>query len=153
MVEREKWIKARMIVEVAGFPKEHIEQTIVLLGEKFAENNPSVKVTKRMVREPQQVKTSKIWGGFIEFSVDVRDLSTFIGLIFDYLPSSVEIIEPDTITEENFKLNGILNDLAGRLHQYDATVKMLRAETRLLSKKAASKEKQANQDQPKPKEG
>jgi len=132
MAESQKWLKTRMIVEVAGFPKEHIENTIVLLGEKFAINLPTVKVTKKMVREPVQIKDSKVWSGFIEFHCDIQNLATLIGLIFDYLPSSIEIMEPETVTEDMPYLNGILNDLAAKLHQYDATVKTLRAETRLL---------------------
>jgi hypothetical protein len=143
MAEKERWMKVRMIVEVAGFPKEYIEQTIVLLGEKFAENNSSVKVTKRMVREPQQIKDSKIWSGFIEFHCDVESLVVLMGLIFDYMPSSVEIISPDVITEDNFKLNGLLNDLAGRLHQYDAAIKTLKAEKTLLGKKIKKTDKPA----------
>jgi hypothetical protein len=144
MVEGQKWLKTRLIVEVAGFPKEHIENTIVLLGKKFAEGLQSVKVTKRMVREPQQIKDSVIWSGFIEFHCDVEDLATLMGLMFDYMPSSVEILDPETVTESLQNLNDILNDLAARLHQYDATVKQLRAETRILGKKLEEKEKPAS---------
>ncbi len=137
MAEEHKWLKTRLIVEVAGFPKEHIEHTIVLLGEKFAENNSSVKVTKRMVREPQQIKDSKIWSGFVEFHCEIKDVSTLIGLIFDYMPSSVEILEPETVTEDTPDLNGILNDLAARLHQYDATIKTMKAQTTVLGRELA----------------
>ncbi len=140
MAEQQKWLKTRMIVEIAGFPKEHIENTIVLLGQKFAEGLQTVKVTKRMVREPQQIKNSKIWSGFVEFYCDVQNLATLIGLIFDYMPSSIEIIDPETITEDTPYLNGILNDLAAKLHNYDATVKTLRAETRILGKELKKKE-------------
>ena len=144
MAEEQKWLKTVMIIEIAGFPKEHIEHTIVLLGEKFAEGLKTVKVTKRMVREPVQIKNSKIWSGFIEFHCDVQNLATMIGLIFDYMPSSVEIIEPESITEDTPYLNGILNDLAAKLHQYDATVKTLRAETHLLRKELKKKETPEN---------
>ncbi len=134
MAEEHKWLKTRMIVEVAGFPKEHIEHTIVLLGEKFAENLKAVKVTKRMVREPVQLKDSKIWSGFVEFYCDVQDIATLMGLMFDYLPSSVEIIEPETVTEDTQNLNDILNDLAARLHQYDATIKTMKAQATILGR-------------------
>jgi hypothetical protein len=144
MVEGQKWLKTRMIVEVAGFPKEHIENTIVLLGEKFAEDLKSVKVTKRMVREPQQIKDSVVWSGFVEFHCEVEDVATLMGLMFDYMPSSVEILDPETVTESMQNLNDILNDLAARLHQYDATVKQLRAEIRILGKKLEEKEKPAS---------
>ena len=134
MAEEKRWLKTRMIVEVAGFPKEHIEHTIVLLGEKFADGLKAVRVTKKMVREPVQIKDSVIWSGFVEFHCDIQDIATLMGLMFDYMPSSVEIIEPETVTEETQNLNDILNDLATRLHQYDATVKTLRAEKNILGK-------------------
>jgi len=133
---KEGWLKTRLIIEVAGFPKEHIEQTIVLLGEKFGEGVPEIKVTSRKVREPHQIsEESKIWTGFIEFEADIKDVPTLIGIIFDYMPSSVEIIEPEELVTQMPDLNGILNDLATRLHQYDSTVKLLKAEIVTLKKK------------------
>ncbi|MEM2874382.1 MAG: hypothetical protein QW063_02995 [Candidatus Nanoarchaeia archaeon] len=133
---QEKWLKTRLIIEIAGSPKEHVDKTLLLLGEKFGEGDPEIKVTKRSVKEPTKIEKSKdLWSGFIEFEADVKYLSTLIGIIFDYLPSSVEILEPEEFVTQTPYINGILNDLAAKMHQYDATIKMLKAEIALLRKK------------------
>ncbi|MEM2954688.1 MAG: hypothetical protein QW625_01930 [Candidatus Nanoarchaeia archaeon] len=130
----EKPIKARLIVEIVGKPKEHVEETIILLGEKFAEGKKEVKILSRKVREPVQLKDTSLYSAFIEFEVQVENLSILLELIFDYLPSSIEIIEPEEISESNFNLNSVLNDLAGKLHSYDLAIKKLKAENVLLKK-------------------
>lgn len=131
-------IKARLIVEIVGKPKEHVDNTILLLGEKFAEGRKEVKILNKKVREPIQLENSSFFSAFIEFEIEVKTLAVLVELIFDYLPSSVEIIEPTEITETNFNLNEILNDLAAKLHAYDLEVKKLRAEL-ILTKKEIKK--------------
>jgi len=50
------------------------------------------------------------------------------------MPSSVEILEPEQISESLQNLNEILNDLAAKLHTYDAMNKKLLAQLNLLKK-------------------
>jgi hypothetical protein len=54
MEEEKKWLKVRLIVELLGKPLEHVENTIVLLGESFGKDVPEIKVTKRSVKPPAQ---------------------------------------------------------------------------------------------------
>jgi hypothetical protein len=133
-MEKNYKIKARLIVEIVGMPKSHVEETILILGERFGAGNPDVKVTSKKVREPIQLENSSLFSAFIEFEVEVTDLATLIGLVFDYMPSSVEILEPEQISESLQNLNEILNDLAAKLHTYDAMNKKLLAQLNLLKK-------------------
>ncbi|MBD3263052.1 hypothetical protein GF374_01590 [Candidatus Woesearchaeota archaeon] len=140
-------IKTRMIIEIAGRPKEHINNALKKTAEDFAKETKKVEVTSRKIREPKKVefeniKKTDIFSGFVEFHADIEDFSTLVGLIFDWMPSSVEIVEPENISENYKELNGILNDLAGRLHRYDSLVKKLRAKTILLAKELAKFKKQ-----------
>jgi len=143
MEEQEKpWIKTRMIVEIAGFPKEHIDDALNRTSENFAKESKQVKVTDKKIREAQhveigEIKDTKIFSGFVEFRAEVETFSTLVGLVFDWMPSSVEIIEPEKIAENTRELNNVLNDLAGKLHQYDAAVKKLKARTIILTKELA----------------
>ena len=133
-MEKNYKIKARLIIEIVGMPKSHVEETILVLGERFGADNPDVKVTSKKVREPIQLENSSLFSAFIEFEVEVTDLATLVGLIFDYMPSSVEILEPEQISESLQNLNEILNDLAAKLHTYDAMNKKLLARLNLLKK-------------------
>jgi len=142
MDEQKPWIKTKMIIEVAGFPKEHIDAALNKVSENFGKETKKIKVNNTKVKESQQVKIgniekTKLFSGFVDLDFDVEDFSTLVGLMFDWMPSSVEIIEPEKITDNIQELNGVLNDLAGRLHQYDAAVKQLRAKTVLLTRELA----------------
>ncbi|MGB9675511.1 MAG: hypothetical protein ACPLYW_02900 [Candidatus Nanoarchaeia archaeon] len=136
----EKKIKARLIIEIVGMPEAHVAQTIILLGEKFAAGDPEVNVLSKKVREPIQLPNSSLYSAFIEFEIEVASLATLLGLIYDYMPSSIEILEPEQITESLQNLNALLNDLAAKLHSYDATIKELVAKL-TLAKKGQKEEK------------
>jgi hypothetical protein len=139
--KKEGWMRTRLIIEIAGSPKENIDKALLLLGEKFGEGVSEMKVIKKSVREPQQIKGHEhIWSGFMEFEVDIRDLPSALGIIFDYLPSSIEIVEPDQLLVQIADINVIMNDLVARLHQYDAELKIMRAENSMLKRKLAQYE-------------
>jgi hypothetical protein len=139
--EEKKWLKTRIVVELLGKPLEHMQNTILLLGENFCNNLPEVKVTKRSVRPPVAVENTELFSAFVEFEADVKELATLIGIIFDYLPSSVEIIEPEEISDLTFNINGLLNDLALKMHQYDHIVKQLKAQNELQRRLVAKAKK------------
>ncbi|HIH14509.1 MAG TPA: hypothetical protein HA224_04620 [Nanoarchaeota archaeon] len=133
--EQHKWIHAKLIVEIAGSPESHVADTLKLIVNNFAIKNPEVKVKKSEINAPKKMPESQnFFSGFIEFEVEVASLSAMLGLILDYMPSSIDIISPENITENCGNLADLLNDLAGRLHQYDATVKTLKAEKAIIER-------------------
>jgi|GEM_PF-2681601 len=134
MDEDRKWLKVRFIIELVGKPIEHVQKAIVMVGESFGKDQKEVKVAKRSVREPVQLPDSEFFSAYVEFEADVKDISTIMGLIFDYMPSSVEIMEPATLVERTPFINGLLNDLAGKLHQYDYHLRELKAQNDLYKK-------------------
>lgn len=135
MNEEHKWIHAKLIVEIAGSPESHVAETLQLLAKKFADGNPEIKVIKADINPTKKIPDSeKFFSGFIEFEVEVASIAAMMGLIIDYMPSSIDIIGPENITESSINLAEILNDLAGRLHQYDATVKTLKAEKTIIGR-------------------
>lgn len=139
MPEANPWIKTKLIIEIAGFPQEHVDAVLAGVAENFAKENKEVKVTGRKIREAKQIKMDKVektqfFSGFVEIECDAEKLATLIGLIFDWMPSSIEIIEPEKISENTAELTGLLNDLTAKLHEYDSIVKKLRAQSAILGK-------------------
>ena len=59
------------------------------------------------------------------------------GFCFDFMPSSLEIVKPETLKFDATKMNNLLNDLAARLHYYDMIVKQLRVRNMILEKNAS----------------
>jgi len=131
------WLKARLIIEILGAPEMHVNETLALVGDKFGADVPEIKVKDIKVREAQKVKVGKsdnFYSGFVEIDADFAELSTLIGVIFDWMPSSIEVYEPSQVSDDLVGLNGVINDLIARLHQYDKLVKNLKAQNILLER-------------------
>ena len=135
-------LRTRLIIEVVGFPEEHINDTLKLISEKFGEGIKEINVIRKSSREAHKisidpkkpVEESKFFSGFVEIEADVAHIAALFGIVFDWMPASIEIAEPELTTEKISDINSILNDLCARLHQYDSVTKTLRAHNAILSK-------------------
>ena len=127
----EQEILSRVIIEVAGKPKEYIEKTIKLVIDKIKEEK-GVKVEKQELFDAKE--KDGIWSTYTELEVLTKDISTLIGLCFDYMPSSVEIIEPSNLKFDTNSIGNVLNDLVMKLHQVDMVIKNLKAEKLTLER-------------------
>ena len=131
---KQGYLRTKLIIEIAGFPEEHVNHTLNLIKEKLLELN-GVESVKTKIREAKKI-SERMWSGFVEIEILVDKLSSLLGICFDFMPSSVEIIEPETITEDSGYLSDVINDLAAKLHHYDAVAKMLRAKLALKEKES-----------------
>lgn len=124
---------AKAIIEVLGSPKEHVEETVKLLLEK-AKRSKNFEVIKHNEFPAQKIKEKPFWTSFTELEIKTEDVYDLMGFCFDFLPSSIEILEPLDFQLEANKINDMLNDLIARLHQYDMILKNLQAENILLKR-------------------
>ena len=138
---RQGWIHASLVIEVVGKPAEHIEQALSLAIDKLAKERDFELIEKKLHKAKPYEGAKTLFSAFVEIEFLVDKFSRLVEIIFDYMPSSVEIIDPPDI---NFKLeyaNAFLNDLAMRLHQYDAMLKKLKLELTILAKRLDEMEK------------
>jgi len=130
---REGWIRLKMIIEIAGFPEEHITKSINVVIERLAKEKGLI-IIEQTGHKPTKV-SDKIFSAFIEMEALSESLTHLMGLMYDYLPSSVEIIEPeDPISDDPQAVTMILNDLLARLHRYNQMIHALKAENIILKK-------------------
>ncbi|MBI2041185.1 MAG: hypothetical protein HYT16_03730 [DPANN group archaeon] len=126
-------IKASMIVEIAGSPQEHINYALNLMSEQFCKDMTEVKILNKKVTQSEKMPQSeRVFSGFCEFEIEVPDLAVLFVICKDYLPSSVEIYEPDSILFHREHMTEMFNDFAARLHDYDAMAKTLTLQKRFL---------------------
>lgn len=131
----EGWLRANIIIEILGKPANYIEKVINLAVDKLSEEK-GVELLGKKVHQSELVKGSEsAFTVFAEAEVLISGMSKLIEIIFDYMPASVEIVEPSNIKFKLEDANALLNDLAMRLHQYDALSKKLRLERELFVKK------------------
>jgi len=129
-MEEENKIIIKAVVEILGTPKEHVEDTIRHVVEKIKEQ---FKVINDVVYDAVEVKG--LWSSFVDVEIEVKNFDDIIGICFDYMPSSIEIIKPEEFSITNNQIMDFLNDLIARLHKYDMVVKNLRAENLVLKKR------------------
>ena len=121
-------MKTKAIIEVAGAPKEHIEKVIKEIVEKI-KNEKGIERFK--IFEAQE--KDKLFFTFSEMEIDFKNFDELSGFCFDYFPSSIELLEDD-ISIKREELENTMNDLLAKLHQYDMTLKNLKAENIVLKK-------------------
>jgi len=130
----DKKITLRVIIEIMGSPKDHVEKTMQLVLEKFKKEYA---VKKEDLTEATQVK--QFWSTFVELEAEIDKLDQLTAICFDYLPSSVEVIGPTSLEIKNQSISDLMNDLLAKLHRYDMVLKNLNAENILLKKQTKSK--------------
>ena len=131
-------ILARVVIEVAGFPKEHIEQVMEKIVGKIKEG---FEVVKSEIFESVELKDklSGFWSIFTEIELKFEDINVITVFCFEYMPSSIEILDPEELKFQSTEIAGFLNDLLARLHKYDMVVKNLQAENMVMKKKQENK--------------
>jgi len=132
---REKKVKAAVILEVIGIPKEHVEQAMNALILQIKEN-PNLEVLN--FRKHKAKERKNFFTTFTEFEILFKDLPMLLNFCFDYMPSSVDILEPVEFELEAPYLNDFINDFLARLHNSDMIVKNIKAENMILQKNSSN---------------
>ena len=130
-------IKVRVIIEILGSPKKHVEETINKVVKKIETEEKDIKLLNGKSYEATEVKG--LWSTFAELELEFNNLYDLIGFSFDYMPSVIEILEPEKMNIEMGDVNELLNDLLAKLHNYDMVTKNLSAENILLKRQLEKK--------------
>ena len=131
-------IRCKVIIEVLGKPKDHVEDSIRDYVEKI-KNDPELIVMNADFSEAAE--KNRLWAVFVELDMVIKGILKLIGFCFDYMPSSIEITKPEEFAIKKSTVENFINDLQARLHNVDMVVKKQKNENTFLKKnlsKAAS---------------
>lgn len=132
-----KQIKARVIIEVVGAPRDHVEATLKNVVDKIKEEK-ELNLLNSELFEAKEVQLEnipqKIWSAFSEIDISVDNINRIIGFCFDFMPSSIDIIEPAELNLNAGEMSDMLNDLLAGLHKYDLFLKNIHAQNILFKK-------------------
>jgi len=124
-----------MIIEVAGRPPEYLENSLKLHLDKL-NHTVGVKLISSKIAESRLIETEKdLYTCFGEVEVETVGFSKLMDLIFDFMPSSVEVINPTDIEFNCQEATMFANDMTGRLHKYDELAKIARMQIQQLNSK------------------
>lgn len=124
-------VKAKTILEVAGHPKDHVEKTL----NKVVEQIPQEEGCELEEKEIFPVEEKEdLYSGFAETQVSFESLDKLYSFCFKFLPSSVDITEPEEIRMPIGEFNQGINDLLSVLHDQDKFLKNSNAQNKILEK-------------------
>lgn len=142
-------ILCRSIVEIVGKPKEHVEKALNIVIEK-AQEIKGLNIEKKEISEIKSLKNEKLsktehkiqqnagelFASFVEIEFMADNLDVVASFCFDFLPSSIEIVEPEKMKINTHHISNLLNDLLSKLHNADMAVKRLNFENVALTNNA-----------------
>ena len=142
-------ILCRAIVEVIGKPKAHVEEAINLVVEKTKEIK-GLKIERKEIAETKslkeedlpkteqkiQEKHGELFSTFAEIEFKADNLDVIASFCFDFLPSSLEFIEPEKIDVNIQDISKLMNDVLGKIHNADHVIKTLNFENSALKNNA-----------------
>jgi len=118
-----------MIVEMAGRPAAHLTESLenhvgILNKVKDIEVH-SIKVSEpREIERKDVAKSDEMFTAFAECDIEAETFARLSETMFDFMPSSVEVIEPSKITMDCNESTNLLNNISGRMHRYDEIAKI-----------------------------
>jgi len=128
-------IRAILIFEVLGRPKEYIEEVMKKFLETMGERK-EVELISKQILEPKKVENARdVYTIVAETEFYFKDIETLLGFMLDTMPASIEIIEPTQLTFDLPRINAFMNDYLTKLHQYDDVYKKLKLEREILIRK------------------
>jgi len=124
-------ILTRIIIEIVGKPKEHVEKTLRVVIDKIKEQQ-DIKIVEEKLFDAE--KQEEMFSTFAELGILFKNMETLVGFCFDFMPSSVEILDPKKLGFESNDFAGLINDLLTRLHQINLKVVQNNFEKKALKK-------------------
>jgi hypothetical protein len=117
-------VRAIMIVEMAGRPAEHVKDSLTKHIE-ILNNVKDAEVHSIKVSEPKEIENSnKMFTCFAEADFEIPSFARLSETMFDFMPSSVEVIEPAQVIMNMNEATDLLNNISGRMHRYDEIAKV-----------------------------
>ena len=130
LVAEKTHLRCKIIIEVLGKPKEHIEKAIREYVEKIKKDTGFIILNADFAGSEE--KEDGLWAAFVELDMVVKGLPKLIAFCFDYMPSSVEISKPEELLMQKSTIENLMNDLQARLHTVDMIVKKQKNENEFL---------------------
>ncbi|PIN86430.1 hypothetical protein COV19_04700 [Candidatus Woesearchaeota archaeon CG10_big_fil_rev_8_21_14_0_10_44_13] len=127
------YMRVRTIVEMMGAPKDYIVKTLKMYVDKIGQDKDIILLSEKYAKPKKQ---EELFSLFVELEILVKNASTLAFFCFDYMPSSIEIMEPQTFSYKAPDFAAFFNDMQARLHRLDMVIKNLTAKTTVLERNA-----------------
>ena len=129
LIAEKTHIRCKVIIEILGKPKEHVEKTLRMYVDKIKDDSDLIILNSEF---SEAVEKEKLWATFVELDMIIKGIPKLIAFCFDYMPSSIEISKPEEFVMRKSSVEDLINDLQARLHDVDMTIKRQKNENDFL---------------------
>ena len=123
------FLRARVVIEMLGAPKDYIVKTLKTYVEKIKTDKDIIVLNEKYAAPRKQ---DKLFSTFVDIEMLVKNASALAFFCFDYMPSSIEILEPERFTYNARDFAAFFNDMQARMHRLDMVIKNLSAKSKVL---------------------
>lgn len=123
----------RALIEILGKPQEHVEASLQGYVQKIKEDDRYNVVSEELAVTEKREK-EELWATFAELEIKTDRIDHIIDFCFDFMPSIIEILEPNELILADTQLSTFFNDLQAKLHQVDMIAKQVKLEHDLSKK-------------------
>ena len=131
------YLRCRFMQEILGSPKEHVENTLRLVLQKLEEER-DVEIVSGKVHPPELQDDKKMFSAYSETEVLFKNFEALTRICFDYMPSSIELLQPQDLKLSALEISNFVGDMLSLLHQIDFKLKDVNARNKLLEKNSAN---------------
>jgi len=129
-------IRALLIIEVAGRPPEYLKEALVSHINLLKEYK-EVRLISSSPSEPRKIEDAQdMYSCFSEVEIEADNFLKLCDVVFDFMPSSVEIISPSELAFNLSDATIVLNTLAGRLHKFEDLARLAQIQAQQAIMKA-----------------
>ena len=129
LIAEKTHIRCKVIIEILGKPKEHVEKTLRMYVDKIKDDSDLIILNSEF---SEAVEKEKLYAIFVELDMIIKGIPKLIAFCFDYMPSSIEISKPEEFIMRKSSVEDLINDLQARLHDVDMTIKRQKNENDFL---------------------
>ncbi|MBN2880971.1 hypothetical protein JXM83_02865 [Candidatus Woesearchaeota archaeon] len=116
------YLKSRIMFELVGKPKEHIENTLKKYLEDIETKEEDSVILSTEFGEAQEIEGG-LFSTYCDAEVLVQNPSVLASFCYEYMPASIEIEEPTEMRITNQDYSNTFNDLLFRLHEVSLELK------------------------------
>ncbi len=126
---KEGSILAKVTFEVVGKPKEHVEKSLKNYVENLKKDE-RIEVAEEYYDKPEEVEGG-LWSVFAEVDILFRDLDVINWVSVNFLPASIEILDPSEMRVTANQLTNWFNDTISKMHEISVNFKNVVSENRI----------------------
>lgn len=122
----EGYLRSRVLFEIIGRPKEHVEKTMQAYLTKIS-TQEDLFVLEQEVEAVDEIEEG-MFSVVGEMEILVPSIDTLTWLAINFSPASIELLEPEKLTLKQKEISNWVNDFLAKLHEIGIIQKSMKSQ-------------------------